>query len=153
VLRWVFLAISAVVLVACATITRGTTQVVAVDTPGAPGASCKAEGDDKNEAETGTGFRAKRHDRAPSLLLKSCLAERSDNAAAAARIAAAAFIHGDLRRQQTRLMKTYAEVEAGRAPFSIGEARRLRGIDEGTTRRLISASLDGIRPRRGFVGT
>ena len=39
-LRWVFLAISAVVLVACATITRGTTQVVAVDTPGAPGASC-----------------------------------------------------------------------------------------------------------------
>jgi hypothetical protein len=28
------------VLVACATITRGTTQVVAVDTPGAPGTSC-----------------------------------------------------------------------------------------------------------------
>jgi hypothetical protein len=40
VLRWVFLAISAVALVACATITRGTTQVVAVDTLGAPGASC-----------------------------------------------------------------------------------------------------------------
>ena len=34
-LRCVFLAVSAMVLVACATITRGTTQVVAVDTPGA----------------------------------------------------------------------------------------------------------------------
>lgn len=40
VLRCVFLAVSAMVLVACATITRGTTQVVAVDTPGAPGTSC-----------------------------------------------------------------------------------------------------------------
>ncbi len=39
-LRCVFLAVSAMVLVACATITRGTTQVVAVDTPGAPGTSC-----------------------------------------------------------------------------------------------------------------
>ena len=38
-LRCVFLAVSAMVLVACATITRGTTQVVAVDTPGAPGTS------------------------------------------------------------------------------------------------------------------
>jgi hypothetical protein len=40
VLRCVFLAVSAMRLVACATITRGTTQVVAVDTPGAPGTSC-----------------------------------------------------------------------------------------------------------------
>ena len=39
-LRCVFLAVSAMLLVACATITRGTTQVVAVDTPGAPGTSC-----------------------------------------------------------------------------------------------------------------
>jgi hypothetical protein len=37
VLRCVFLAVSAMVLVSCATITRGTTQVVAV---GAPGTSC-----------------------------------------------------------------------------------------------------------------
>jgi hypothetical protein len=38
--RSVIVAASAVMLVACATITRGTTQVVAIDTPGAPGASC-----------------------------------------------------------------------------------------------------------------
>jgi len=30
----------ALVLVGCATITKGTTQTIAVDTPGAPGATC-----------------------------------------------------------------------------------------------------------------
>jgi hypothetical protein len=40
VLRCALLAVLALVLVACATITRGTTQVVAVDTPGVPGTSC-----------------------------------------------------------------------------------------------------------------
>jgi hypothetical protein len=38
--RSVIVAAFAVMLVACATITRGTTQVVAIDTPGAPGATC-----------------------------------------------------------------------------------------------------------------
>lgn len=40
VLRCGLLAVLALMLVACATITRGMTQVVAVDTPGAPGTSC-----------------------------------------------------------------------------------------------------------------
>lgn len=35
-----FLAVGASALAGCATITKGTTQAVAVDTPGAPGASC-----------------------------------------------------------------------------------------------------------------
>lgn len=34
------LAACAVLLAACATITKGTTQVVAIDTPGVPGATC-----------------------------------------------------------------------------------------------------------------
>jgi hypothetical protein len=38
--RSVIVTACAVMLVACATITRGTTQVVAIDTPGAPGATC-----------------------------------------------------------------------------------------------------------------
>lgn len=39
-LRYVVLAVCAVTLVACATITKGTTQTVAIDTPGVPGATC-----------------------------------------------------------------------------------------------------------------
>jgi hypothetical protein len=40
VLRYFALGACALLLVACATITKGTTQVVAVDTPGVPGATC-----------------------------------------------------------------------------------------------------------------
>ncbi len=43
VLRYVIMAACALLLVACATITKGTTQLVAVDTPGAPGATCTIE--------------------------------------------------------------------------------------------------------------
>jgi hypothetical protein len=40
VLRKIALLACAFLLVACATITKGTTQVVAVDTPGVPGSTC-----------------------------------------------------------------------------------------------------------------
>jgi hypothetical protein len=40
VLRYVTVIACAILLVACATITKGTSQVVAVDTPGVPGAMC-----------------------------------------------------------------------------------------------------------------
>lgn len=43
-LRYVILAVCTFILVACATITKGTTQVVAVDTPGVPGATCTITG-------------------------------------------------------------------------------------------------------------
>lgn len=39
-LRLAVLITTAIMLAACATITKGTTQVVAVDTPGVPGATC-----------------------------------------------------------------------------------------------------------------
>lgn len=39
-LRYIALIGCAFMLVACATITKGTTQIIAVDTPGVPGASC-----------------------------------------------------------------------------------------------------------------
>jgi hypothetical protein len=38
--RFLALGACAILLVACATITKGTTQVVAIDTPGVPGAAC-----------------------------------------------------------------------------------------------------------------
>jgi hypothetical protein len=38
--RYLVLIACAFTLVACATITKGTTQLVAIDTPGVPGASC-----------------------------------------------------------------------------------------------------------------
>jgi len=37
--KWIFLAL-AMMLAGCATITKGTSQTVAVDTPGVPGATC-----------------------------------------------------------------------------------------------------------------
>jgi hypothetical protein len=40
VLRLLTICATAIFLVACATITKGTTQTVAVDTPGVPGATC-----------------------------------------------------------------------------------------------------------------
>ncbi len=39
-LRGLFLAITLVLLSGCATITKGTSQVISLDTPGAPGAEC-----------------------------------------------------------------------------------------------------------------
>ena len=39
-LRYIAIVVCAIPLVACATITTGTTQVIAVDTPGVPGATC-----------------------------------------------------------------------------------------------------------------
>jgi hypothetical protein len=38
--RFLVIVACALALVACATITKGTTQVVAIDTPGTPGATC-----------------------------------------------------------------------------------------------------------------
>jgi len=38
--RYIVILSCAILLVACATITKGTTQLVAIDTPGAPGATC-----------------------------------------------------------------------------------------------------------------
>jgi hypothetical protein len=40
VLRFIALLVCAFALAACATITKGTTQMVAVDTPGVPGSTC-----------------------------------------------------------------------------------------------------------------
>ncbi len=39
-LRYFAIVASATLLVACATLTTGTTQIIAVDTPGVPGAMC-----------------------------------------------------------------------------------------------------------------
>jgi hypothetical protein len=55
VLRCALLAVLALVLVACATITRGTTQVVAVDTPGVPGTSCTIQAQNGPQVVTTPG--------------------------------------------------------------------------------------------------
>ena len=54
-LRCALLAVLALVLVACATITRGTTQVVAVDTPGVPGTSCTIQAQNGPQVVTTPG--------------------------------------------------------------------------------------------------
>ncbi|CAN1724060.1 PEGA domain-containing protein [Hyphomicrobium sp. 1Nfss2.1] len=40
-MRFLILFFSLIVIAGCATIVKGTTQMVAIDTPGAPGASCE----------------------------------------------------------------------------------------------------------------
>jgi len=40
-MRFLILCFSVIVIAGCATIVKGTTQMVAIDTPGAPGASCE----------------------------------------------------------------------------------------------------------------
>jgi hypothetical protein len=47
----------AVSLVACATITKGTTQVVAIDTPGTPGATCTIQTQNGPQLVTTPGSR------------------------------------------------------------------------------------------------
>jgi hypothetical protein len=55
VLRYLVIVACATPLIACATITKGTTQLVAIDTPGAPGATCTIQTKDGPQLVTTPG--------------------------------------------------------------------------------------------------
>ena len=54
-LRYLVIVACATPLIACATITKGTTQLVAIDTPGAPGATCTIQTKDGPQLVTTPG--------------------------------------------------------------------------------------------------
>lgn len=53
--RYLVIVACALPLIACATITKGTTQLVAIDTPGAPGATCTIQTKDGPQLVTTPG--------------------------------------------------------------------------------------------------
>jgi hypothetical protein len=55
VLRYLVIVACATPLIACATITKGTTQLAAIDTPGAPGATCTIQTKDGPQLVTTPG--------------------------------------------------------------------------------------------------
>jgi hypothetical protein len=55
VLRYLVIVACATPLIACATITKGTTQLVAIDSPGAPGATCTIQTKDGPQLVTTPG--------------------------------------------------------------------------------------------------